>query len=779
MKKKSLPRCATMQKFNCFFDTCMTSFRTSISILSSVALLVSCTQSDTKNYYSNPTTTTGSATGNTSMSGGGGATGDGGGGQGVMCGDTKNPQLRNKLWVRDIYEAIHNHKLEMKPIEKNVTGTEVTPEAYDTLVKSIQAFLGPATPNIDFAYQAFWKKFVQQISFLDDDKVLFTSQDANSPIALPSECKLVQIAYWDESSGPEDQGTLYVSRPLWEKLDQINKIGLLAHEYFFKQARKAKYKNSDYTRYNVGHLLSTKGLASHFLQWAPSTNDKFRNYLPNSRSGFKICKGTSKEDPTANIQLYQYEGSDKKQHFVFPIISSKTINSNVLQRTHFSIKDVKGLISKRDELDERFSDVSNLMLFLTDFPQRINSTGSLLYEKIIDWWYDNGGVLKKRRRAVPNLIGIAERMYKKTHRFGKVLWEEKLQTPGQPIKLSILDPQYSENTTSEKKLKNENDLLLAVNQKINRTLFACTNLRVPSDIYAAGIATLHAEIENSAKSGKYTDLQKWASALQSIQQYVKTEEQLKNDDDLTLESTYGKAVCDIVSNEVLLYDIPYLLFNIKIKNYTSSDAEKVLGDEAYYFDESQFIATFGGKVEVILNVTQGSDSLRFDLNCTDYVATFGEYIKRQETIEPLELKPNSKISIKVDPSVPKLNYRHTTLEEAMVELKNALTTENKKIFETVTQLSCPESRLYPKALCDDFFLFAKKLSTEFEASMKTCPALGYLDVDTGSYCSIIKFPKSNLSFIVRYSMMSEFGGGGNGEPLKDPAIEYIRLIPNN
>lgn len=319
-------------------DSCITIFQLPISCIASLGILLSsCGPASTNNYYTTPPANSGYTNGTGSSQGGGG-TGDGGGGQGVQCGSTKDPKFSNRLFVRDIYEATYNHNRQMKTVSNSTSSSNVSQEAIRVLTSSLQDYLGPASANLEFAKDNFWAEFYKKISFIDDDKQLRPSIDANSPIVLPKGCEIVQIAFWEESSGAADDGILYVDRKHWERLDQLNKIALLAHEFFFMQARKALYKNSDSVRLKVGELLSTKGISPLFKNWVPATNKiaNLNKSLPENRRGFKYCTGTSPDDPTASIQLYQYEGSDKKQHFVIPKLTSRTINSSYFQNSDFT-----------------------------------------------------------------------------------------------------------------------------------------------------------------------------------------------------------------------------------------------------------------------------------------------------------------------------------------------------------------------------------------------------------------------------------------------------------
>ncbi len=278
-----------------------------------------CTENKTINQTNPPVSQAGGQTRTSDPDGwGGGSTGDGGGGQGVYCSAAvADARLKDRLIVRDVYEAEFNYKMPMTGHELGPAGTtEVVPESYEFLIKTLSRYYGPMMFFEKVGKLGYWQDFVKAISYIPQGVQLKPSQDANSPMALPTGCELVQIAYWSEASGSQTEGVLFVDQASWKKLDQFNKVALLAHEHFFKRARMAGAKNSDYVREKLGKLFSVEGLPAMFQDWAPSKDPKVKGLLPESSKGFKVCQGID-HSRRGNIVLYQYQDKSERQTLVW------------------------------------------------------------------------------------------------------------------------------------------------------------------------------------------------------------------------------------------------------------------------------------------------------------------------------------------------------------------------------------------------------------------------------------------------------------------------------
>jgi hypothetical protein len=295
-----------------------------ILILAAFFVLAACTENKTINQTNPPVSQAGGQTRTSDPDGwGGGSTGDGGGGQGVMCSDeVADSRLKGRLFVRDVFEALYNKKLTMALDTLGDAGTDkVDEKAFKFLNQKLMNFYGASMTIQEFALNGFWEKFEQKISFLDSTTNLIPSKDDKSPIALPRGCSLVQIAYYSESGGIGEEGTLFVDKANWKNLDQFNKVALLAHEYFFRWARASGFKSSDYVRNKVGRLLSEEGLPAILPNWEPSDDPALKKvernmYLPKHSKGFKACFGSTRAQQGAMI-LFQYQDVNGLQNLVW------------------------------------------------------------------------------------------------------------------------------------------------------------------------------------------------------------------------------------------------------------------------------------------------------------------------------------------------------------------------------------------------------------------------------------------------------------------------------
>lgn len=275
---------------------------------------------------------------------GGGGTGDGGGGQGVLCSEgVSSPKFKSKLFVRDLFEEEYTSNNEIVKLDQKISSSflGVSDEAFKLLMRQLGRYFGPAMTKMEFGTEEFWRSFVKRIAFIEDSAKLRVSRDANSPIALPNGCKIVQIAFWSDSIGREQGGTLYVDKKHWDQLDQVNKIALLIHEYFFKEARMAGFKNSDFVRAKVGQLFLSTVSTPLFSKWRPSASRLVSHLLPNRKTGFKYCVGLSDQDPKAKVILYQYEGSDGNPYFVIPYLKSNLFTKSSLLRSEYRVANIE------------------------------------------------------------------------------------------------------------------------------------------------------------------------------------------------------------------------------------------------------------------------------------------------------------------------------------------------------------------------------------------------------------------------------------------------------
>lgn len=662
------PQCMTTQNFSklswialtmCCLDKCKTILRllpfkvlNTILILSTAACNPQTVNNITQHHVSNPNPSE-------KNNRGGGGTGDGGGGQGILCGnDVSDPYLSGNLMVRDIYEAIYNHRRVMRFDLPKKGGKQVDEDAIKSLVTAIKSYFGPASAHLDFAQEKYWQDFANNISFTPKGSNLIPSSDANSPLAVPNGCEIVQIAYWDESAGPIENGTLYVDQKYWEQLNQFNKIALLTHEYFFKQARKAGYKNSDFIRFKVGQLLSKEGLEPLFKDWTPSKDPRVKDILPEARDGFKYCEGTSTEDPDSYLQLFQYQGKNEEQHIVIPVLKSSNINHPLLQSIRMTFDPRSNLPMKFFSdflLLERDHRIKNKFYYDTrdvlfeDEREKANLVNLFDDRSVFEMWHDlryslSGLLLSKYRSGTYSLNETIIDTVEKMPDYKGEIFRTTIYSNKGPIQLSIpatLNPNKYNNST----LKSPQELLNKINQTIGEKIFRSPWPEEELAILEA-ISILHNEIDNAIATGKsMREFPKWLAALENI-----------------VTASEGDLDSRLLNDKKVIKELPELLYKLKLKISTNM---------SFAFDESFYDQFLEAGIDIhnnpkmknpfmyftlnqgVIAISQGPHKVEFRLECKDYLNLFQEGTKKERSAQLQQtINKNVSISYLFDSSIP-------------------------------------------------------------------------------------------------------------------------------
>lgn len=667
--------CLEKAIFNTFFDSKLYSCRTILYLLFGLYFSIFLSSCGPTSIYNNhgPDKNLANTTGET-RGGGGGGTGDGGGGQGISCNaDVKDKSLRNRLFVRDIFEAITNHRRTMKVINSPFENSDkVDAGSIKVLVDSIKLYFGPASSNLDFATESFWTDFANKISFVNEETPLFPSNDANSPIALPVGCEIVQIAYWDESAGSSEEGTLYVDQKRWRQLDQFNKIALLSHEFFFKQARKAKYKSSDFVRNKVGQLLSTEGLEPLFKDWVPASDPRIHDLLPDAKDGFKVCTGNSSEDPSAQLLFYQYKGKDNFQHFVFPMLKSNSINFSLLQPAHF--------VGFNPKENLNLSAMSDLWVYDSEFPGKTDDlmTSNLEGDEdlFLSMRYNGSGTLfEKSKFSIGQDIREALNILGK---YGKaVLWSNYINTMEQPIQVSIINSVLGKESRG-KDLKSWEDLIVLANKQIESRFLSISKETIGNRSFQIkqealtkkiliAISILNSEIEDAARIGIYPEgFPKWNSSLHGLSK------------ELSIFYT---------ADHPLKKDLPAILYKLNLNTYGERDIEEYLGREVFqsFRQDFQFSNEPGN-----MFLKQGNLSLNFKLKCNGYATIFNATTKSDNGSK---MSSKSKSPININYKIEDNDFRSNHSGSKAEELKSILEKVRNRWykipkFHPMTEIKC-------------------------------------------------------------------------------------------
>lgn len=756
--------------------------------------------------------------------GGGGGTGDGGGGQGIFCTEeTKNQDFKNKLFVRDIFEAKLSHK-NLKSFSNDSSSEIVTNEALSILTDSLKKYFGPASYNLKFTENKFWLDLTKQIEFIDEDLSLQQTKDANSAILLPTGCSIVQIAIWADINGPDNKGILNVDKKLWIKLDQLNRVALLAHEYFYSQARLAGYTNSDFVRNQIGQLFSNEGLPPLFEQWEPSKDERTKDILPITKNGYKYCEGNSPEDTTAYLQYYQYEGKDKKQHIVIPYLKSKIINFSLLQNAHFTFdpKVEKDLAAATDlmnfyfhensELSKVFNldisttennnhtekkqtELANLYLSGTGYlsghfmptdmakiPTDLITNSGLLFNEYISDYHDKNNIQD-------SLISLTKELGSKPK---TDIWVTYITTATSPIQLAVRNP-IQNFKASVRTLKSVGDLNLLINKFIaNRIVKLSSRMNWFKEdrilnIHSA-ISALHNELNDIIAKGQSIDnLPIWKNELQKLSLLI-TEDYL---DESLFGISYTKNPDEFTKDPTLLEKLPRLLYQFKLNTYTEDDTYRILGREAFIFsDEGQTVSKLLS--DNTIQVRQNSSNLNFKFKCNDYNSAFEKTLSQimgNEIPKSISLKSDFNFIIKND------TFKNESGPKVAKLIFNILTEKSDFETERIRTRFCESSDENNSYLCNNYKLLLSDLKSAGRLEISSCSVYGKSlselefkdqssnEVNEWKTCIILHFPYSNNSYATNFSawLNAKVTTKLSKEEKKkwlNLELEFIRRIPN-
>lgn len=761
------------------FDGCKTILRLFVhySLIGILILSTGCNPSSTTVNYNQTAQPDGDMSQRETilMGGGGGGTGDGGGGQGVYCSDAvSDKNLKGKLLVRDIYEAIKNHNRSMPSSKLGGSGTaEVDDTAINHLVGVLKNYFGPAYVNLDYVNAEYWKKFAKNISFIAEDATIHPSQDANSPLALPKGCAMVQIAYWDESSGPIEDGTLWVDKARWMQLNQFNKIALLAHEFFFKQARKAGFKNSDFVRHKVGQLLSDTGLPAIFQNWTASPDPRVQHVLPQKMNGYKICEGVSTSDPSAKLQMYQYEGSDGNQHIVFPVLRSANINSSDLQIPHVTFSADK---------EKRISLISDVMVPATHYKNDISDLflfthGDEPSDLKMNLRYTNSGQLLRSSNFKNSLH--ENRVKLKGADYSDIIWTLPSQNNSKPVNIILHNP-FGKPKIFPNIPKSREDLIVSVNNDLKKEITR-VNWYSDSDekerLAVQSVLVLNNEIDEMIRKGRFdTSFPEWSRELKTMNMLISTMVPKAGG---TLDSVPSK----FDEDKKLSSTLPKALFILKTGVYTEKELEE-LGIYPYQTTKSTEEVLWDFVKIGSISFQQAEEKVTFNLKCKDYIDTFKEFTQNESYKNKyMEISRNNDLKIYTDQKSYSSNFKRQSLKLAN-HLADFLTSEL-KINKRDLAYYCFDSAV-ERTFCSDIDNFFADMQTETRIEMSYCEGYQFITNPKNSIdlnaCTIINMIKSNQKYLMYFSYRSFDATTGDDEKdsidaERSPKISYLIRIP--
>lgn len=594
----------------------------------------------------------------------------------------------------------------------------ISAESIRTLVSSLSQYFGPASRNMDFVAETFWKDFEKKIFFIKNDTVLQYSQDANSPIALPDGCEIVQIAFWHESSGPSEEGTLLVNQKHWEKLDQLNKVALLAHEFFYKQARLVGHKNSDFIRKKIGELLSKKGLTPIFNEWIQSSDDRVSNLLPKSMKGFKYCIGESQENPSTKFQLYQYEGSDKLQHLVIPIMYGGNIGISLLQYLHksFDPKSNQDLAKKTDLLaiQSKYSDTSKIsprklqpfeFYELNPFQLQqysLQSFSFLFQHGDANWLYPDAFRNFYKSISKENLAYSLDSDKPE-------IWSANISTANSNLEFSLSS--FEKNSVKKAAPKSVSDFIKDTNSKIEDIIkanYVAEKYSQNIEKVSNAIVTLNYEIDNAIHSGvQLSEFPKWSSAINNLDEFIQG---------IPPNGMNGEKNERLL--ELLRKVLPAVLFKAKLAQFLQVETNDLLHvDGSYNFIEDNFANkdTIETKMATV-KLKDNNESLTFRVSCKNYNDLYLDETRHDtEANSKVPPNPNLKFTVASDVKLPDLKIVFNQLysiEEKIFNKDNI--SDSKSIF-----CLSPVHNIFPLG-CRSAILLVKDLKRESHVEATAC-----------------------------------------------------------
>jgi hypothetical protein len=411
----------------------------------------------------------------------------------------------------------------------------------------------------------FWENFEKKISFIDQETHIIPSKDANSPLALPQGCKLVQIAYWSEASGVNDEGTLYVDKNLWVALDQLNKIALLAHEYFFKLARQSGFKSSDFVRNKIAHLLSQEGLPPMFPGWVSSKDVNLNKIgleglLPEKSKGYKVCFGDNR-NPGDKMSFIQYQDKDGLQAIVWFDVVANNIVMPPFEKAYLSFDPN----SKDTRLITFASDNVNM-----DQTRKSYDRDKFNIERTMEDW--TGSIYDQDGRIFPVVLPLYQNkgsVALKNPNKGFILVNERETRPKEELikllQLDVMNLVFEEPKNSERIKRN--------------------------DFYNA-LFVLNKEIDELFKGDNWpTEFPKWTAELQKME---------------AAGVSLGK------ERKYIYNGFPHYLARFKYGVYTNEDVNKSLGNAG--FVKVWRDGVYGGRV--LVNIA--NEVIEYETSCYGY-----------------------------------------------------------------------------------------------------------------------------------------------------------------
>ncbi|MBL7670137.1 MAG: hypothetical protein JNM39_06600 [Bdellovibrionaceae bacterium] len=142
------------------------------------------------------------------------------------------------------------------------------------------------------------KRFFRSVKFVQNASELPVANDLGAETPwIPSQCQIQQMAFFDDLST-----TVYVLKPLWDKMNSLSKAALVKHELAYEHQRGLGAKDSFMARRYVAHTFAIHGPEAILEGATPNS----RRYIMQDQGRFSslvVTHGNSMGKPKVMIHF--------------------------------------------------------------------------------------------------------------------------------------------------------------------------------------------------------------------------------------------------------------------------------------------------------------------------------------------------------------------------------------------------------------------------------------------------------------------------------------------
>lgn len=97
-------------------------------------------------------------------------------------------------------------------------------------------------------------RFMQSSKFVLTVDELPKANDLGEKPWIPSECKILQVAYFDDNAD-----TIFILKPVFDQMDSVSQAALVHHELMYREQRRVGEKTSENSRSAVAQMYAING----------------------------------------------------------------------------------------------------------------------------------------------------------------------------------------------------------------------------------------------------------------------------------------------------------------------------------------------------------------------------------------------------------------------------------------------------------------------------------------------------------------------------------------